>query len=205
MGWPTDREVVTGHEALAFHFRGDGWLPSSHTLYRSDAIGHHRPFFPDKLAATDLAAALEVLTRQDLGIVHEDLAMTRLHVDNVTTVALDRERRHLYEELYFIRRYAHRALGNRASGELYLLYQRYYLRQLLKWRLGSSRKVYEMHMKGLELLGLRPGPGLVSLAARSPQPHRARRPRSPGYSAHVLHSPGRVRCRSQIPRGGGAR
>jgi glycosyltransferase involved in cell wall biosynthesis len=159
MGWPSNQEVVAGHDALAFHFRGDGWLPSSHTLYRSDVIGRDRPFFPDKLAATDLAAALEVLTRQDLGIVHEDLAMTRLHVDNVTSVMLDRERRHLYEELYFIREYAHRVLGRQASEDLYLLYQRYYLRQLLKWRFGSSRKVYDMHMKGLELLGMRPGPG----------------------------------------------
>jgi hypothetical protein len=150
---------MTGRDALALHFGGHGWLPSSHTLYRSNAVEHQRPFFPGNLAATDLAAALEVLTRQDLGIVHEDLAMTRLHVDNVTSVALDRERRHLYEELYFIRQYAHRAFGKQASDELYLLYQRYYLRQLLKWRLGSGRKVYEMHMKGLELLGLRPGHG----------------------------------------------
>jgi len=156
LGWPAGQHVLPGRTALEMHFRRAIWLPSSHVLFRAGVIDRQRPFFPDKIIAFDLAATMDVLTRYDLGLVHEDLAMTRLHKETVSSVALDRERRHLYEQLHFISQYAPYALGAQASEEMRLLYRRHYLRQLLKWRLGANHEIYETHMRGLDGLGLRP-------------------------------------------------
>lgn len=153
--WPSDREVFPGREAVAAYLKGQCWMPSAHVLFRNTGLALRRPFFRDILA-TDLAAVLDDLMERDLGFVHEDLAMTRLHGETNSSVALDRDRRHLYEWVYILREYGPRALGQRAASDLSLLYQRYYLRQLLKWRVNGAYKTYALQMDGLRTISAVP-------------------------------------------------
>ena len=153
--WPSDCEVFPGREAVASYLRGQRWMPSAHVLFRSRELAHRCPFFRDILA-NDLAAVLDVLMQHDLGFVHEDLAMTRLHDETLSSAALDRDRRHLYEWFLFLREYGPQTLGAKAAREFTLLYRRYYLRQLIKWRAKGARDVYKLQMDGLRSIDAAP-------------------------------------------------
>jgi glycosyltransferase involved in cell wall biosynthesis len=155
-GWPPDREVISGQEAIGLYFRRQCWLPSLHAVYRCCEIVPGRSFFDEDLVANDLAASLRVLTRFDLGIVPADLAMTRLHADSVTTRVLDGEKRHFYEWLVLLQRYASEGLGERAAKAYLVSYRRRYLRQLVKWRFGGRRDLFTLHLRSLASLGMAP-------------------------------------------------
>lgn len=157
--WPSDRNVFSGREAVQLYFRtiSSCWLPTAHALYRCDELKRHEPYFHELLIANDLAATMNVLSHRDMGFVHADLAMTRLHVKNITSTALVLEERHTYEWLYFLEYYAPFGLGDDMAAEFSQLYRRHYLRQLLKSRFDVKRRqLYRLHMEGLERIGMRP-------------------------------------------------
>lgn len=154
--WPEEGEVIVGREAIKLYFRDIGFLPSLHAVYRRSLVLSGRPFFDQKLTAFDLDATLRVLCESDLGLVREDLAMTRLHPRNLSFQVLDQQKRHYFEWLYFLNRYGPVGLGRQEADAMIKLYRRQYLRRLIKWRLKGNRENSALHFKSLEKLGCRP-------------------------------------------------
>jgi len=155
-GWPKDREVIPGPEAMDGYFRRRWWLPSVHAVFRRTDIHRGTPFFDENLVANDLAATLRILTRSDLGIVHADLAMTRLHGNSITSRVLVREKRHFYEWLKLLEQFAPVAMGDEKARAYLTLYRRRYLRQLVKWGIEGDRDLVALHLKGLRALNVAP-------------------------------------------------
>jgi glycosyltransferase involved in cell wall biosynthesis len=153
-GWPRDREVMSGREAIERYFRRQCWLPSLHSVYRCSEIV--QPFFEENLVQNDLSATLRVLTRCDMGMVHSDLAMTRLHANTITAQTIDREQRYLYEWLLLLDRFGSVGLGEQTAREYLVSYRRRYLRQMLKWRFAGDRDLFALHLGGLASLGMAP-------------------------------------------------
>ena len=154
--WPSDREVFAGREAIRAYLRGECWMPSLHVLFRCTDLAARKPFFR-KMLATDLAAVLDILLQHDLGFVHEDLSMTRLHDATISSTALQRDRRHLCEWFFFLREYGPSTLGADTAHDLILLYRRYYLRQLIRWRFNGKGNLYAVQMRELRAIAETPG------------------------------------------------
>jgi glycosyltransferase involved in cell wall biosynthesis len=154
--WPAEGEVIAGPEAIKLYFRDLALLPSLHAVHRRSAIPPGRPFFDEALTAFDLDATFRTLCRNDMGLVRDDLAMTRLHPGTITSHALDRERRHYYEWLYFLQRYGSVGLGEREAKAIIDTYRRQYLRLLIKWYVKGNREMPLQHLKSMAKLNIRP-------------------------------------------------
>lgn len=155
-GWPAEGDVISGREAISLYFRNQALLPSLHAVHLRTSISPDRPFFDEALIAYDLDATFRVLCESDMGMVRVDLAMTRLHQDTITSQVLDRERRHYYEWLYFLQRYAPVGLGQEEADAILRKYRRQYLRLLVKWYLKGDRERPVQHLEGMAKLGIRP-------------------------------------------------
>jgi glycosyltransferase involved in cell wall biosynthesis len=157
--WPAG-EAVSGREILANFLNVRGWLPAAHVLFRREALASDAHFFDDRLIAFDTDAVMRALTRGDLGIVREDLAMRRVHGATISSQELDQNMRHACEWLYFLDRYGPYALGPEESRARLKLYRRYYLRQLLKWFVRGDRRA-KLHLDILARLAMTPRPADV--------------------------------------------
>ena len=154
--WPEGREIFDGRWAIQRMFRGEAWLPSSHALYRVKDRVPGQPFYDGRILVCDLDATLRVLVRTDLGFIHSDLATTRIHATSHSENVVERYKINMCEWFYFIERYAPEAFGGLDYRGPQQLYRRYYLRQLLKWRFGANREIYERHVAKLAALDVRP-------------------------------------------------
>ena len=153
IGWPSDRETLSGADALARYFRGEMWLPSAHALFRCSELALQRPFFHETSIANDLTGTFGVLSRRDMGIVYQDLAMTRLHDAGVTAQVLGKEMLHYCEWLYYLKTYSKYAFGENAAEDMSRLYRRRYLRQMVRWLVRGDADVFSAHMKCATGLG----------------------------------------------------
>lgn len=172
-GWPKDRDVIPGRETIGLYVAGICSVPAPHALYRRSVLARHHPFFYESprlnFGASDVFATLRVLEHSDLGILHDDLAMTRLHAGSQSFTIRAMERRHYYETLYLLRRFAPLAgtagITKEQAEQRIRLYERYYIRQLLKWRFDARRPRYELHLRALAELGIRLTPAQFADAA----------------------------------------
>ncbi|MES1156700.1 MAG: glycosyltransferase [Alphaproteobacteria bacterium] len=151
--WP-EREVWSGREALRRHLTRESCLPSLHTLFRRSLIEPGAELFPVHLAGGDIAAVMGVLTKADLGMVHADLATTRIHEGSVTSVATHKQRRYQYEWFYLLERFAPQAFEPDEARAIIKLYRRGYLRRLLRGRIVEN-DIYRLHREGLDRLGVK--------------------------------------------------
>jgi glycosyltransferase involved in cell wall biosynthesis len=158
MGWPDGQELFVGKEAMEMYFSNPSkyWLPSGHAFYRTAVIEPGKPFYRSHLAAQDIDATLRTLLSWDMGFLQDDLAMNREHAATLTNSALRKEKRHLYEWVYFLKRYGPIALGKSRARDALQLYNRCYLRQLARWGAGENKNQYRIHMQGLARLGVAP-------------------------------------------------
>jgi glycosyltransferase involved in cell wall biosynthesis len=153
--WDADRELYKGREAARRYFDGKGLIIAHQTLMRRNALGLRDPFFDGALFATDTDACLDLLRHGDWAFTHEVLATTRDHEGTVSKTQVDRVKLQTAEFLALIERHAEFALGAEGGRRMVRRYRRYYLRQLLRWRL-KMRDVYERHLAALKSYGPRP-------------------------------------------------
>jgi glycosyltransferase involved in cell wall biosynthesis len=153
--WARDQEVVPGREVLRRYFRAECYAPTGHAFIRCTELQARRPFFDENVLINDLLASLEVLARSDMGFVHADMGMTRVHEDTVSNTFVNPTQIKMAELVYLTQRFCPIAYGRREATAVMDLFRRYYLRQLLKWRLGK-RAIYEMHVQRLRELGVTP-------------------------------------------------
>ena len=106
----------------------------------------------------DRDASLHVLSRHDLGFVHDDLAMTRMHPQSYTNTFVSDRMTYLFEWLYYLQRYGAQALEPSEFAQVCGPFRRYYLRQLMKWSGRLDRTAFVSQMEGLDGLGVRPRP-----------------------------------------------
>lgn len=164
-GWEADREVFGGQETAQRFFTGEGVIIAHQVLFRRRALDLRRPFLDPLMAANDTDALLDLMRHGDWGFVHQNLAVTRDHdgADTVTTVR--RYRLDLCEHLILLERHAEFAFGRKAGWDLVRRYRRYYLRQLIKWRMRGEHEVFARHMRALgDLLAADVGPSIVDAA-----------------------------------------
>jgi glycosyltransferase involved in cell wall biosynthesis len=154
--WPTDQPVFAGVDVVRRYFRSQCWVPTAHAFYRADQRALQQPFFDETVLVSDLAASLEVMMRADMGFVHEDLAMTRLSANTITATVVEPRATRMPEWLYLVQKFAPLVYDRDEAGLIVELYRRYYLRQLIRWRLGERRWVFEEHMERLRELKLTP-------------------------------------------------
>lgn len=84
--FPPSRSVIPGREACRFSLidRAHVMPPPTAALYRADLLRTGRPFFPNDQPHSDTSACFAALDRCDLGVVHEVLAVERVHVGQIT-------------------------------------------------------------------------------------------------------------------------
>jgi glycosyltransferase involved in cell wall biosynthesis len=153
--WDTDREVFPGREAVQRFFLGNGLIIAHQTLFRRSALDHRSPFFDEGLIANDTDTCLHLLHTGDWGFVHEVLAMTRDH-PGAYSHAVTRMRLHQCDYLALLMRHAEYAFGPVEGQRWIRKYRRYYLRQVLRWRMGDTRAVYDRHVRAIKHFGMRP-------------------------------------------------
>lgn len=85
--FPPSRSVIPGREACRFSLinRAHVMPPPTAALYRADLLRTGRPFFPNDQPHSDTSACFAVLDRCDLGVVHEVLAVERVHLGQITS------------------------------------------------------------------------------------------------------------------------
>jgi glycosyltransferase involved in cell wall biosynthesis len=84
---PPSTSVLTGREACrkALLERTQLFGAPTAFLYRTNLLGGGRPFFPNDRPHSDSSACYEVLDRCDYGVVHEILAVERVHDDQISS------------------------------------------------------------------------------------------------------------------------
>ena len=85
--FPPSRSVIPGREACRFSLIDSAHVIPQPTaaLYRADLLRTGKPFFPNDQPHSDTSACFEVLDRCDLGVVHEVLAVERVHAEQITS------------------------------------------------------------------------------------------------------------------------
>jgi glycosyltransferase involved in cell wall biosynthesis len=86
-GVPLDLECISGREVCRMTFLEDLAIfgPPTSSLYRSELIRKHEPFFTTSLPHADICACYEYLQSSDFGFVHEVLSVERVHHGQVST------------------------------------------------------------------------------------------------------------------------
>ena len=153
--WDADREVFPGQEAVQRFFLGNGLIIAHQTLIRRSALDHRSPFFDEALFANDTDTCLHLLHSGDWGFVHEVLAMTRDH-PGTDSQAVTRMRMHQCDYLALLMRHAEFAFGPMEGRRWIRKYRRYYLRQVLRWRMGETRAIHDRHVRAIKHFGVRP-------------------------------------------------
>ncbi len=156
--WPQDRSVFEGDEALRRYFTIQGTIEGRQMLLRTEALHTDNPFFDLHVGhSTDIDAALRMMTRGRLGFLHEPLGMVREHAGNASVSEMRPLHIHFNDWLITMRRYGPVAFGEAAYRKLERRYSRFYFRRMLKWRyLKGDRSVFDLHLRLLSTIGVRP-------------------------------------------------
>lgn len=154
--WPRDRELFDAREALSRVLLGDSMLIATHTLMRTDAVPRGEPLFKRGLVASDTQTCLKILTRGDWGFVHEDLAMTRVHQESMTSALVSGTEIHVYDWLMLLKEFGPYAFGPERANAVLDRYRRNYRRKLLRWRREGRDAVFAKHMAKLAEVGEAP-------------------------------------------------
>ncbi|MEM7004893.1 MAG: glycosyltransferase family 2 protein [Pseudomonadota bacterium] len=156
--WPDDIGILDGREALRRFLTLRGNLLAPHLLYRPDVLSDDAPFFDETASAFDTDAVLRSLCNCKLGIVHETLAVRRLHDDTVTAREVLPKRLHLFQWYEFLHRYGHEVFPFEENTALRRRYRRHYLWRLLRAAFVSRNvDVWEIHSRHLNEIGEKPG------------------------------------------------
>ncbi len=153
--WDGSGEVFAGQVAVRRFFEGTGLIIAHQTLIRSTELKSRKPLFDRSLVALDTDACLDMLRRGDWGFVHETLATTRDHPATYSR-AIHRMMLHTVDYLILLDRYAEFAFGKERGREFARLYRRYYLRQLLRWRLHGAKEIFDRHVAVIRNFAVRP-------------------------------------------------
>lgn len=154
-GWETNRDVFPGQEAARRFFDGTGFLIAHQVLIRRRELDRRRPFFLEGLTADDTDACLDMFRHGDWGYVHEYLATTRDHPETDSNTSVKRLRLDACEYLILLERHAAFAFGSEEGRRWIKRYRRYYLRQLLRWRIKGQRELFQRHVETLRRFGPR--------------------------------------------------
>lgn len=155
--WPSEQVVFSGDEALRRFFEGNGLIIAPHMLIRTSARDGVKDFFDTVHNAADTDAVLRTLTSWKFGFCHEHLAHTREHEDTFTNREVAPRRLYLFDYYLFLSRYGAHAWPEEDAQAMLKRYRRHYLRRLLKIRQGQGgRKIWDFHMKRLDLIKSRP-------------------------------------------------
>jgi glycosyltransferase involved in cell wall biosynthesis len=152
--WDVDREVFPGQEAVRRSFEGNGLVIAHQALMRRSALDHRTPFFDEGLIANDTDTCFHLLRSGDWGFVHQVLATTRNHPGTYSQ-AVARLRMHQCDYLALLMRHAEFAFGPVEGRRWIRRYRRYYLRQVLRWRIGDTRAIYDRHVSAIKHFGVR--------------------------------------------------
>lgn len=185
-----DREVFSGRETLRDYFGSQfwNWIPTGHCLYRTTELARRKPFFPGNVILSDLGASIEVLLESDLGFVHEDLGMTRMHAVNQTNSVVRPAMMSLCEHYYFARRYGPLVLSETDAREALRLYERFYFRKMVRWALTGKHSLFQRHKRRLAELGVEPPAWkYVDAVVDWPIARFNLRPKWDGYYAERFH------------------
>lgn len=153
--WDGRGDVFPGQEAVRRFFEGSGFIIAHQTLIRRKALEWRSAFFDASLAAMDTDACLDILRRGDWGFVHEVLTTTRDH-PGTHSRAVQRLMLHTADYLILLERHAEFAFGKQRAREFTSLYRRYYLRQLLRWRVRGAKEIFDRHIALIRKFKVRP-------------------------------------------------
>lgn len=157
-GWPADRQVFAGDEAVRRCFTSSGNIDPRLTLLRTEALKSADPFFDVNVGhMTDIDAVMRLLAHGKFGFVHERLAMLREHTGSITATATRPLRIQFYDWLVILRRYGPKAFGEAAYRAMERRYRRFYFRRLLRWRyVDANKRAFDHHMQLLAKMNSRP-------------------------------------------------
>ncbi len=158
VGWPNDRSVFEGDEALRRYFTNAGAIEALQVMMRRDALNSARPFFDLNVGhSSDIDAALRMLKYGRFGYVHEILCQVREHEGSTTVSEMHPLKIHFNDFLIMMRRHAREAFGAEYD-DIERRYLRFYFRRLLRWRfINGDARIFAVHMDLLKRIESRPG------------------------------------------------
>jgi glycosyltransferase involved in cell wall biosynthesis len=155
-GWPKDRQVFDGKEALRAYFRNQAGIWSVHTLMRRTLLDVRPSFFNEDYHLFDVELFVVMLQHCKFGFLHEDLAFTREHEGSVSSTVLYKSNIHFFEWMKWLLTEGPNFLSAAEIEETETRFRRYYLRKCLRWRLGETAPFVKKHIEALDRIGRRP-------------------------------------------------
>jgi glycosyltransferase involved in cell wall biosynthesis len=134
-GWPRDRDIFDGQEAIRMYFKTEVIFEARHALFRTARLAHAAPFFDSRTGhSSDIDAVLREIAHGKIGFVHAPVTMVREHAGNMSEQVMRPLASHFNDWQILLERYAPSAF-NGTYKNLYRRYRRHYIQKLLRWRL----------------------------------------------------------------------